>query len=68
MRTVASRRGMQTGFNHALGSFELASDLLLSGFGLVVAGLMILLVAFVAVRISRQFAPQTVRGDGESTA
>ena len=49
-------------------SFELASDLLLSGFGLVVAGLMILLVAFVAVRISRQFAPQTVRGDGESTA
>ncbi len=49
-------------------SFELASDLLLSGFGLVIAGLMILLVAFVAVRISRQFAPQTVRDDGESAA
>ena len=49
-------------------SFELASDLLLSGFGLVVAGLMILLVAFVAVRISRQFAPQSERDDRESAA
>lgn len=38
-------------------SFELASDLLLSGFGLILAGLMILGVAWVAVRVSRAFAP-----------
>ncbi|MFN3517714.1 MAG: DUF2157 domain-containing protein [Novosphingobium sp.] len=38
-------------------SFELASDLLTSGFGLILAGLMILGIAFVAVRISRAFAP-----------
>lgn len=38
-------------------SFELASDLLTSGFGLIFAGLMILGVAFVAVRVSRAFAP-----------
>lgn len=38
-------------------SFELASDLLTSGFGLILAGLMILGVAFVAVRVSRTFAP-----------
>lgn len=38
-------------------SFELASDLLTSGFGLILAGLMILGVALVAVRISREYAP-----------
>lgn len=38
-------------------SFELASDLLTSGFGLILAGMMILAVAFVAVRVSRSFAP-----------
>lgn len=38
-------------------SFELASDLLTSGFGLIFAGLMILGVAFVALRVSRTFAP-----------
>lgn len=38
-------------------SFELASDLLLSGVGLIVSGLLILGVAFAAVRISRRFAP-----------
>lgn len=38
-------------------SFELASDLLTSGAGLIIAGLMILGIAFVAVRISRTFAP-----------
>ena len=38
-------------------SFELASDLLTSGFGLILAGLMILGVAWVAVRISREYAP-----------
>ena len=38
-------------------SFELASDLLTSGFGLILAGLMILGVAFVALRVSRTFAP-----------
>ena len=38
-------------------SFELAADLLTSGFGLIVAGLMILGVAWVAVRVSKRFAP-----------
>lgn len=38
-------------------SFELASDLLLSGFGLILSGLMILGVAWGAVRVSRTFAP-----------
>jgi uncharacterized membrane protein len=43
-------------------SFELASDLLTSGFGLILAGLLILAVAWGAVRVSRRFAPP--RGDG----
>lgn len=38
-------------------SFELASDLLTSGFGLIVAGMMVLAVAWGALRISREFAP-----------
>jgi uncharacterized membrane protein len=38
-------------------SFELASDLLLSGFGLILSGFMILGVAWVAVRVSKTFAP-----------
>jgi uncharacterized membrane protein len=38
-------------------SFELASDLLLSGAGLIVAGLLILGIAWVALRISRRYAP-----------
>lgn len=38
-------------------SFELASDLLTSGFGLIVAGLLILGVALGAVKVSRTFAP-----------
>jgi hypothetical protein len=38
-------------------SFELASDLLLSGFGLILSGIMILGVAWVAVRVSKTFAP-----------
>ena len=46
-------------------SFELASDLLLSGFGLIVSGLMILGVAWAAVRVSQTFAPQR---DGEEAA
>ena len=38
-------------------SFELASDLLTSGFGLIVSGLLILGVAWGAVQVSREFAP-----------
>jgi uncharacterized membrane protein len=38
-------------------SFELASDLLTSGFGLILAGLLVLGIAWVAVRVSREFAP-----------
>lgn len=40
-------------------SFELAADLLTSGFGLILAGVMILGVAWVAVRVSRRFAPDS---------
>lgn len=39
-------------------SFELAADLLTSGFGLILAGVMILGVAWVAVRVSKRFAPR----------
>lgn len=38
-------------------SFELASDLLLSGFGLILSGFLILGIAWVAYRVSQQFAP-----------
>jgi hypothetical protein len=38
-------------------SFELASDLLTSGFGLILAGLLILGVAWGALKVSRTFAP-----------
>lgn len=38
-------------------SFELASDLLTSGFGLILAGMMVLAVAWGALRVSREFAP-----------
>lgn len=38
-------------------SFELASDLLLSGFGLILSGFLILGVAWIAVRVSKSFAP-----------
>jgi len=38
-------------------SFELAADLLTSGFGLILSGLMILGVAWIAVRVSKRFAP-----------
>lgn len=38
-------------------SFELASDLLTSGFGLIMAGIMVLAIAWGALRISREFAP-----------
>lgn len=38
-------------------SFELAADLLTSGFGLILSGVMILAVAWVAVRVSKRFAP-----------
>lgn len=48
-------------------SFELASDLLTSGFGLIVAGLLILGVAWLAVKVSRTFAPPK-RESGEDAA
>lgn len=44
-------------------SFELASDLLLSGFGLIIAGLLILGVAWVAYRVSQKFAPPSEEED-----
>ncbi|MFN3990366.1 MAG: DUF2157 domain-containing protein [Erythrobacter sp.] len=39
-------------------SFELASDLLLSGFGLILAGLLILGIGWAALKVSRRFAPE----------
>ncbi|MEQ5787813.1 DUF2157 domain-containing protein [Erythrobacter sp. NFXS35] len=39
-------------------SFELAGDLLASGFGLILSGLLILGVAWAAVRVSKAFAPR----------
>lgn len=62
---VASWRGV---FQLAVGvialrliilSFELAADLLTSGFGLIFAGLLILGIAWVAVRVSTRFAPRS---------
>lgn len=38
-------------------SFELAADLLMSGFGLILSGLMILGIGWAALRVSRRFAP-----------
>jgi hypothetical protein len=38
-------------------SFELASDLLLSGFGLILAGFLVLGVGWGALKVSRAFAP-----------
>lgn len=38
-------------------SFELAGDLLTSGAGLIVSGLLILAIAWAALRVSRRFAP-----------
>jgi uncharacterized membrane protein len=54
------------GFQQAVGvialrliilSFELAGDLLTNGLGLILAGVMILGVAWAAVRVSKRFAP-----------
>lgn len=42
-------------------SFELAGDLLTSGFGLILSGVMILGVAWAAVRVSKRFAPHEER-------
>jgi len=39
-------------------SFELASDLLLSGFGLILSGVLVLSIAWAAWRVSRSFAPE----------
>lgn len=44
-------------------SFELAGDLLTSGFGLILSGMMIIAVAWGAVRVSRRFAPRDEDGD-----
>ena len=43
-------------------SFELASDLLTSGAGLIASGFLILVIVWVAVRVAKRFAPE--RGAG----
>jgi len=43
-------------------SFELASDLLLSGFGLIIAGLLILGIGWAALKVSRTYAPESEDG------
>jgi hypothetical protein len=40
-------------------SFELASDLLLSGCGLIIAGLLILGIGWAALKVSRVYAPES---------
>ena len=47
-------------------SFELGGDLLTSGAGLIMSGVLILGIAFAAVRISRRYAPPA-DDDGDST-
>ena len=49
-------------------SFELASDLLLSGFGLILFGLLILAIAYAAYRVSREFAPPSEESADEEAA
>lgn len=49
-------------------SFELAGDLLLSGVGLIISGLLILAIAFVATRVARRFAPDKVAREREASA
>ena len=44
-------------------SFELAGDLLMNGLGLIFAGMMILGVAWGAVRVSKRFAPRGEEGE-----
>lgn len=39
-------------------SFELGGDLLFSGVGLIISGLLILAIAFAAVRVSKEYAPE----------
>jgi hypothetical protein len=39
-------------------SFELGGDLLTSGVGLIISGVLILAVAWGAVRVSKRFAPK----------
>ena len=63
---AAHRAGWRGVFQLAVGivairlivlSFELATDLLTSGAGLIASGLLILGIAWMAVRVSRRFAP-----------
>lgn len=65
--TAALKAGWRGVFQLAVGvialrliilSFELASDLLLSGFGLILAGLLILGIGWTALKVSRSFAPE----------
>lgn len=65
---AALRAGWRSVFQSAVGlvalrlvllSFELAGDLLTSGVGLIASGLLVLGVAWVALKISKRFAPPT---------
>ena len=47
-------------------SFEWAGDLLLSGVGLIISGLLILGVAFGAIRVSKEFAPDRGPDHGDA--
>ena len=49
-------------------SFELASDLLTSGAGLILAGLLVLAVAWCALRIANRFAPARPELPGDRRA
>ena len=47
-------------------SFEWAGDLLLSGVGLIISGLLILGIAFGAIRVSKEFAPDRGPDHGDA--
>jgi hypothetical protein len=64
---TALRAGWRSAFQAAVGivalrlvllSFELGGDLLTSGAGLIASGLLILGVAWLALKVSRRFAPE----------
>lgn len=75
LAAAALRAGWRTAFQQAVAlialrlvilSFELASDLLTSGAGLILAGLLVLAVAGCALRIARRYAPSVPPAAGDS--
>jgi hypothetical protein len=77
LAAAALRAGWRATFQQAVAlialrlvvlSFELASDLLTSGAGLILAGLLVLAVAWCALRIANRFAPARPELPGDRRA